>query len=219
MENHYPFSLEELPYAYDALQPYISEEILHFHHDKHLKTYVDNLNKALEPHQRLHSWSLERLLKNFAMLPTGVQTAIRNNGGGVYNHNLYFRTMAPAGTTQPGEMIQNAIIRDFSSVEKMEEQLTEAAAGVFGSGWAWLVSDHRGQLRILTTANQDTPLPQNFCSLLLVDVWEHAYYLEYQNRRAEYLQNWRKLINWDVVEQNYLSCIRHKNLVSPYRKV
>ncbi len=204
MSSHYPFTLLPLPYSYEALSPAIGEETLHFHHDKHMSTYVENLNKALEAHPDLQGLSLESLLKKLDRLPKDVQTAVQNNGGGVYNHQLYFSTLAnPNSGTKPSEDIKKAIERDFGGIEKMFEQLKKAALGRFGSGWAYVVTDENGVLSICSTANQDVPELCSFLPLFTVDVWEHAYYLDYQNRRADYFDAFTSLINWDAVSRIY----------------
>lgn len=204
MNNSYPFTLESLPYSYDALSPVISEETLHFHHDKHMNAYVDNLNKALEPCGQFHGYSLETLLTNLNELPEAAQTAVRNNGGGVYNHQLYFSTLtSPKTETKPSACLQAAIDRDFGGVDKMFAELKKAAVGRFGSGWAYVVSDADGVLSICSTANQDVPDLSKFVPLMTVDVWEHAYYLDYQNRRPDYYDAFITLINWDVVSSSY----------------
>lgn len=199
--THYPFPLMLLPYSYDALSPCINACTLHFHHDRHLKTYVDNLNKTLEPHPDLHSWTLYQLLTNLEKLPPDIQKSVRNNGGGVFNHQLYFDSMTGC-RTEPGPLLQKAMQTSFGSCEEWKKKMTEAASSVFGSGWAWLVANDDGTMRIVTTPNQDTPLPLR--PLLLIDLWEHACYLQYQNLRADYIDNWFRLIDWDKVECRYL---------------
>ncbi len=204
MRNHYPFSLQALPYAYDALSPVLGEETLHFHHDKHMHTYVENLNKALEPHTEYQCLSLNSLLAKLDTLPQSAQTAVRNNGGGVYNHQLYFSTLnAPNIATKPSQALQAAIDRDFGSMEEMIAQLKQAALGRFGSGWAYVVADKTGSLSICSTPNQDVPDFTKFAPLMTVDVWEHAYYLDYQNRRPDYFDAFISLIDWDIVSKNY----------------
>ena len=199
----YPFVVRPLPYEYDALVPVLSGETLHFHHDKHYKTYVDNLNSALSDYPELQKLSLEELLKNLDSLPAQVQTPIRNNGGGVYNHELYFDSMKNPVGQEPEGMLAEAIDRDFGSYKQWKEQMKQAAVGRFGSGWAWLVTDENGVLSILQTANQDVPDLKKYTPLFLVDVWEHAYYLQYQNRRADYVEGWFDLINWRKAGKRY----------------
>ena len=194
-KTHYPFQLPPLPYAYDALEPYVDQETMHFHHDKHLKTYVDNLNKALESHPEYQSWTLEDLLTKLGELPDGLRNAVRNNAGGVYNHDLYFDLMAPAGQTIPA-----AVADAFGGEEEWKKQMKAAALGQFGSGFAWLVADKAGKLSIMALPNQDNPLSQGLTPILPLDVWEHAYYLKYQNLRASYIDNWFQVVNWKAVE-------------------
>lgn len=203
MCQHYPFTLEPLPYAYDALEPQIDAETLHFHHDKHLQTYVDNLNKTLEKVPEYHDWSLEKLITQGDSLPEAIRTPVRNNAGGVYNHQLYFRCMGPEKDTRPSPKLMEEINRYFGSYEDWKEKMKNAAVTQFGSGWAWLVVDPEGRLHVVKTPNQDTPLPCFMRPLLLVDVWEHAYYLQYQNRRPEYVYRWFSVINWKQVEENF----------------
>lgn len=204
MSKNYPFTLQELPYSYDALSPVLGNETLHFHHDKHMNTYVDNLNKALEPHTEFHGLTLEELLTKLNELPQAAQTAVRNNGGGVYNHQLYFSTLtSPNSETKISSALQDAIDRDFGGIEKMIAELKQAALGRFGSGWAYVVTNKDGVLSICSTPNQDVPNLCEFVPLMTVDVWEHAYYLDYQNRRPDYFDAFISLINWDVVSKRY----------------
>ena len=199
----YPFVVQPLPYEYDALMPVIDEETLRFHHDKHYKTYVDNLNNALADYPELQKMSLKELLGNLENLPTAVRMPICNNGGGVYNHELYFDSMkSPVGQEPTGELAE-AIKRDFGSYQQWKEQMKQAAVTQFGSGWAWLLADREGKLFIVQTANQDVPDLAEFTPLFLVDVWEHAYYLQYKNRRADYVEGWFGLINWRKAQKRY----------------
>jgi len=200
---HYPFTLVPLPYAYDALEPFIDAKTVEIHHNKHLQTYVDNLNKALENHPDYHSWPLERLLYNLDKLPQEIQTAVRNNGGGVYNHNLYFGGMAKGGVPLADGPLKDAINKVWGSFDDMKAQLKAAGLSVFGSGWAWIVSDYLGNLSIFKTANQDTQIPAGLTAVLILDVWEHAYYLKVQNRRADYIDNWFNVVDWAASEKNY----------------
>lgn len=204
MSKNYPFALQDLPYSYEALTPVLTSETLHFHHDKHLNAYVNNLNKALENCADFHHCSLNELLTKINQLPQAAQTAVRNNGGGVYNHELYFSTLtSPDAGTKPSEALQAAITRDFGSLEQMITQLKQAAVSRFGSGWAYVVADVNGVLSICSTPNQDVPDLCQYAPLMTVDVWEHAYYLDYQNRRPDYVDAFMTLINWDVVSRNY----------------
>ena len=199
----YPFVVRPLPYEYDALCPVLDEETLRFHHDKHYKTYVDNLNNALSDYPELQKKSLKELLTNMERLPQAVQTPIRNNGGGVYNHELYFDSMKGMGGGQPEGSLAEAIDRDFGSYKNWKEQMKQAAVSKFGSGWAWLLSDKEGNLSIMQTANQDVPDLEVYTPIFLVDVWEHAYYLQYQNRRADYVEGWFSLIHWRKALKRY----------------
>ncbi len=202
-EETYPFIARPLPYEYDALIPVLDQETLSFHHDKHYKTYVDNLNNALADYPELQGMSLRELLININSLPAEIRTAVRNNGGGVYNHELYFDSMMSPMGLVPSVILAEAIDRDFGSYKQWKEQMKQAAVGKFGSGWAWLVTDKKGNLSIVQTANQDVPDLEELTPLLLVDVWEHAYYLQYQNRRADYVEGWFDLINWRKAGKRY----------------
>lgn len=199
----YPFVVRPLPYEYDALIPVLDEETLHFHHDKHYKTYVDNLNSVLSDYPELQKKSLKELLIGLDQLPSAIRTAVQNNGGGVYNHELYFDSMkSPVGQSPEGKLAE-AIDRDFGSYLQWKEAMKQAAVGKFGSGWAFLVTDGSGKLQIVSTANQDVPDLKKMTPLFLVDVWEHAYYLQYQNRRADYVEGWFSLIHWKKAERRY----------------
>lgn len=199
----YPFVVRPLPYEYDALLPVLDAELLTFHHDKHYKTYVDNLNAALSDYPEIQKMCLTELLTNIDYLPAAVQTPIRNNGGGVYNHELYFDSMrSPVGQDPTGALAE-ALNRDFGSYRQWKEKMKQAAVSVFGSGWAWLVSDRSGVLSIVQTVNQNVPDLKDYIPLFLVDVWEHAYYLQYQNRRADYVEGWFGLINWRKAGKRY----------------
>lgn len=200
--NHYPFKNLPLPYDYDALEPYIDTQTMHFHHDKHLQTYIDNLNKALAEQPDLQNMSLEDLIKNADKLPCPIQKTIRNNAGGVYNHRFYFDMLANPSSEFPEGKLRKAIYEAFENYPRFKELFKQAALSVFGSGYAWLVSD-KGKLNIITTANQNSPLESGLAPILTIDVWEHAYYLKHQNRRAEYIDNWFEIINWEKAEQNY----------------
>ncbi|MBO5336080.1 MAG: superoxide dismutase [Lachnospiraceae bacterium] len=199
----YPFVVRPLPYEYDALMPVLDETTLEFHHDKHYKTYVDNLNNILADYPELQQKSLQELLTQLEELPMAARVGIRNNGGGVYNHELYFDAMkSPAGQEPVGDLAE-AINRDFGSYKQWQEQMKQAAVSKFGSGWAWLLSDKAGKLSIVQTANQDVPDFLEYTPIFLVDVWEHAYYLQYQNRRADYVDGWFSLINWRKAQKRY----------------
>lgn len=203
MDMHYPYQLPPLPYAYEALSPNISGDTLHFHHDKHFQTYVDNLNTALADCPECQSKPLDELLKNLDRLPDPKRTAIRNNGGGVYNHLLYFNCLSPERGLRPSGGLAAALERDFGSYDDWRAAMKAAALGQFGSGYAWLVCERSGALSVLKTANQDSPLSLGLWPLLCVDVWEHAYYLDYQNRRPDYVERWFERIHWPFVQQRY----------------
>ncbi len=202
-DETYPFVVRPLPYEYDALVPILDEETLTFHHDKHYKTYVDNLNSALSDYPELQKMSLTQLLSDITALPAAIQTAVRNNGGGVYNHELYFDSMREPVGQEPEGALAEAIERDFGSYRQWKEKMKQAAVGKFGSGWAWLVADKKGALSIVQTSNQDVPDLEEYTPVLLVDIWEHAYYLQYQNRRADYVDGWFELINWRKAGKRY----------------
>lgn len=197
------FEMLTLPYEYDELEPYIDAETVRIHYEKHYRNYVDTLNRLLEPYPQLTAWSLPKLLLNCGRVPAKIRTAVKNNAGGAYNHGLYFTRMQPARGQKPQGMLHQALCRDFGSVEEALERLKAAAQNQFGSGYGWLAASGNGRLQIVSTANQDTPLDRRLSPLLPVDVWEHAYYLKYQNRRAEYLDDWVNLINWDAVGSRY----------------
>lgn len=207
-EETYPFVAKPLPYEYDALVPVLDQETLHFHHDKHYKTYVDNLNAALSDYPELQKLGLSDLLRQIDYLPAAIQTPVRNNGGGVYNHELYFDSMKSPVGQEPSGLLLEAIERDFGSFQQWKEQMKQAAVGRFGSGWAWLVTDNNGKLSIVQTANQDVPDLNKLTPVFLIDVWEHAYYLQYQNLRAAYVDGWFNLIHWKKVERLYEEAIR-----------
>lgn len=210
-DETYPFIVRPLPYEYDALVPVLDEETLHFHHDKHYKTYVDNLNSTLSDYPELQKRSLTELLSSIDKLPPQIQTPVRNNGGGVFNHELYFDSMKNPTGQEPEGLLAEAIERDFGSYRQWKEQMKQAAVGRFGSGWAWLVTDRNGQLSIVQTANQDVPDLDEYTPILLVDVWEHAYYLQYQNRRGDYVDGWFSLINWRKAGKRYEDALSRKS--------
>jgi len=194
--------LPRLPYSFDALEPHIDARTMEIHHGKHHAAYVANLNKALEGHPDLQAKTIEELLCDLGSVPESIRTAVRNHGGGHANHTLFWDIMGPQGGGQPAGDLGDAIRSVFGSFEKFQEQLNAAAMGRFGSGWGWLVKSGAG-VEILSTANQDTPLSDGKTPLLGVDVWEHAYYLKYQNRRADYLNAWWNVIRWDRVAARF----------------
>ncbi len=204
MNNHYPFELIPLPYDYQALEPYIDTQTMMVHHDGHLKTYVDNLNKALRDYPKYHFWSLEKLLINVDRLPGKIRTAVKNNGGGVYNHDFYFYIMGNTNN-EPSQKMLRLIENSFGSYNQFFTKFKEAALSVFGSGWAILAADPNGGMRIVTIANQDTLLRTRLFPILSIDVWEHAYYLKHQNRRADYIDDWFHVIDWRAVEDNLIA--------------
>lgn len=195
----YPYELPELPYEYDALEPFIDSETMHYHHDKHFKTYIDNLNKALEPYPQLQKMPLEWLLMNPFRIPPEIRTFLMNNAGGVYNHYLFFNNLTPEKEkNQPTTKLSSMIEKQFGSMENLKKIFIENAESVFGSGYTFLTMAQNGMLKIINTANQDTVLMFNVMPVILVDVWEHAYYLKYKNLRKEYLENIFNVINWQA---------------------
>ena len=194
------YSLPDLPYGYDALGKYVSAEIMQLHHDKHHQTYVDKLNAALDSAQELKGSTLDELLRNIDDLPDQVRTAIRNHGGGHYNHSLFWEWMSPDGGGEPTGDIQSAIVGKYGSFQGFVDEFTSSSLGVFGSGWCWL----QPNMDIITTPNQDTPLMRGLeAPLLGLDVWEHAYYLDYKNKRDDYVQAWWNVVNWDFVAKRF----------------
>ncbi|WP_369901613.1 superoxide dismutase [Bacillus manliponensis] len=200
------FHLPELPYDYDELKPYIDANTLALHHGKHHATYVNNLNGALEKYEELQSKSIEELLCDLSSLPEDIKTAVRNNGGGHYCHSLFWDGMSPKGGGEPNADIAKAIDHYFHTFDNLKDQLSKAAISRFGSGYGWLVLDGN-QISVMSTPNQDTPLTEGKIPLLVIDVWEHAYYLKYQNRRPEFVTNWWNTVDWDKVNERYLQAI------------
>jgi Fe-Mn family superoxide dismutase len=200
------FTLPELDYDYSALEPYIDEQTMRLHHGKHHAGYVDKLNAALEGKQELLRLGINELLKNLSRVPEEIRTAVRNNGGGHANHSLFWTVMGPGKGGSPEGNLRDAINSVFGDFARFKESFSQAGLGRFGSGWAWFVVDE-GKLSIVNTPNQDTPLSEGKTPILALDVWEHAYYLKYQNRRAEYIENWWNVVNWDQVAENYQKAI------------
>lgn len=196
------YQLPELPYAYNALEPYFDEETMHLHHDKHHQTYVNNLNAAIEKHPELFNKSVEELVSNLNAVPEDIRLAVRNNGGGHANHTFFWEVLAPNAGGEPTGDIKNAIESTFGNFDAFKELFTAAAIGRFGSGWAWLVVDN-GNLVIESSANQDSPLSDGKTPVLLLDVWEHAYYLKYRNVRPDYIKAFWNLVNWDEVNKRF----------------
>ncbi len=202
------FELPELSYAYDALEPYIDRQTMELHYTKHHAAYINNLNNALADYQAYQDWSIERLVMHYNELPQAIATVVRNNAGGHLNHSMFWTFMKKNGGGQPRDKVYAEIAKSFGAFQKFQEQFNAAAKTVFGSGWAWLSIDKNGQLLITTTANQDSPLKDGLKPLLGLDVWEHAYYLKYQNRRPEYIDAWWHVIDWNVIEDGYQEALK-----------
>ena len=201
------YTLPPLPYDFGALEPYIDAMTMEIHHDKHHQTYVTNLNAALEKEPVLQEQSLESLLTNLQAVPESVRTAVRNHGGGHFNHAMFWKLLSKKGGGEPQGPVGDMIKKEFGSFALFQDQFNTAAKGVFGSGWAWLCVAPNGQYKIVSTPNQDTPLAQELQPILGLDVWEHAYYLKYQNKRPDYINAWWHVINWEAVEENYHAII------------
>lgn len=204
----YPFQLPELGYSHDALEPHIDARTMEIHHGKHHAAYTANLNAALEGHPELHGKAADELLADLGALPEGIRAAVRNNGGGFANHALFWRTLAPGGAGAPEGELAAAIDSAFGSFDDFKSRFATAAATRFGSGWAWLSVDADGALEVSSTANQDTPVMEGKTPILGADVWEHAYYLKYQNRRPEYVAAFWQVVNWTVVGENHAQAVR-----------
>jgi len=204
------FKLDPLLYSYDALQPYVDAKTMEIHYTKHHQAYVDNLNVALKAHQDLQDKTLYDLLVNLDTLPTSIRSAVINHGGGHYNHTLFWSMMTPSGKLLGKGDLQTAIVNRFGSFDAFKMQFENAAKTRFGSGWAWLVVDKSsGVLEVVSTANQDCPISNNKEVVLGLDVWEHAYYLHYQNRRADYITAWWNVVNWNFAQDNYEKIINN----------
>jgi Fe-Mn family superoxide dismutase len=197
------FELPPLPYAYDALEPHIDEATMHFHHDNHHNTYVTNLNNALANYPDLQGKSIEELIGNLDALPEAIRTAVRNNGGGHWNHTFFWAIMGPNAGGEPTGDLAAAINAAFGDFASFKEKFKAAGTGRFGSGWAWLVADKNGALTITSTPNQDTPVMEGKTPILGLDVWEHAYYLKYQYKRPGYIDAWWNVVNWAKVAEHY----------------
>ena len=196
------YELPSLPYAFDALEPYIDTMTMQIHHSKHHNAYVTNLNAALEKYPNLADMSLEELVGNLQSVPEDIRTAVRNHGGGHYNHSIFWTVMSPNGGGEPKGALASAISEAFGSFSDFKEKFSATAAGRFGSGWAWL-GFKGGKLAVISMPNQDAPLMEGLTPILGLDVWEHAYYLKYQNRRPEYISNWWNVVNWEEVSRRY----------------
>jgi Fe-Mn family superoxide dismutase len=197
------YELPPLPYDYNALEPYIDEETMHLHHDKHHQAYVNNLNAALQGQTQFESMNIDDLVRNLNSVPEAVRTAVRNNGGGHANHSMFWQIMKPSGGGEPSGDLANAITSAFGSFDQLKAAFNDAGAKRFGSGWAWLVIGTDGKLAVTSTANQDNPLTDGLFPVMGNDVWEHAYYLKYQNRRPDYLAAWWNVVNWDEIAKRF----------------
>ena len=202
----YPFKLPQLPYDYNALEPHMDEQTMKIHHTKHHQAYVDKLNAALEPHKELHGKSVEELLTNLAGVPDAIRTAVRNHGGGHLNHSFFWPLMIMDAPSPEGEVV-GAIEEKFGSFDKFKEQFSAAAANHFGSGWAWLALN-QGQLEIMTTPNQDNPISQHRIPVLGIDLWEHSYYLKWQNKRTDYIATWWNVVNWEEINRHFRAAMK-----------
>jgi Fe-Mn family superoxide dismutase len=199
----YPFKLPELGYAYDALEPHIDARTMEIHHTKHHQAYTDKLNAAVEKYPHLQGFDAGVLVANLASVPEDIRTAVRNNGGGHVNHSFFWEILTPGGAREPGGALGAVINESFGSFDAFKQKFAAAAADRFGSGWAWLVVDAFGKLAVYSTANQDSPLIDHFTPLLGLDVWEHAYYLKYQNKRPDYIAAFWNVVNWDIAASKY----------------
>jgi superoxide dismutase, Fe-Mn family len=197
------YELPPLPYDYSALEPYIDTQTMQLHHDKHHQAYVTNANNALQGHDQLAAMSVDDLLRNINQVPENIRTALRNNAGGHSNHSMFWTIMKPSGGGEPTGELASAIQQAFGSFDAFKSAFNDAGTKRFGSGWAWLVLDSSGKLQVISTANQDSPLMDGLYPVMGNDVWEHAYYLKYQNRRPEYLNAWWNVVNWDEVARRY----------------
>lgn len=195
--------LPQLPYAYDALEPHIDARTMEIHHSKHHQTYVNNLNAALSNHPELEGKSAEELIKDLSALPEDIRTAVRNNGGGHVNHSMFWLCMSPNAGGEPSGELADAINSELGGLDAFKEQFAKAGATRFGSGWAWLCVDRGGKLVVTSTPNQDNPISDGLSPILGLDVWEHAYYLNYQNRRPDYISAFWNVVNWEQVASNY----------------
>ncbi|MCL2234067.1 MAG: superoxide dismutase [Firmicutes bacterium] len=203
--NNYPFKLIPLPYAYDALEPFIDKQTMQLHHDKHLQTYVSNLNEALNNYPQFHHWTLEQLIYYSNQLPKTIRRAVINNGGGIYNHNLFFAGLQNGGQMNSASApnLIKAINSRFGSFDAFKDEFKKHATSVFGSGYTWLVAEKCGNIQIVNTKNQDTVIPYNLFPIILIDIWEHAYYLKYHNIRSDYVDNFLKILNPTQAESNF----------------
>lgn len=202
------FTLPALSFGFDALEPVIDQQTMEIHHGKHHQTYVNNLNAALEGHEALSDKTLEELLANIDVLPASIQSAVRKNGGGHLNHSLFWAVLTtPSEKNLPTGELAAAIDKKFGNFGKFQDEFTKAGTGRFGSGWAWLVVNKEKQVEVTSTPNQDNPIMEGETAILGLDVWEHAYYLAYQNRRPDYISNFFKVVNWDIVSSKYRNAL------------
>lgn len=199
----YPFKLMQLPYSYCALEPHIDAKTMEIHHSKHLQAYVDNLNNILKNYPKYHNWTLKRLLLENSNLPKEIQVPVKNNAGGIFNHDFYFQMLSPCSSPLAEGGLKTAIEAKWGSVKAFLDEFLAVGMSVFGSGWVYLVASQKGELSIYKSANQDTFLPMHYRGVLVMDVWEHAYYLKNQNRRNEYIESYFKVINWELAQANY----------------
>ena len=209
MNQHYKFENPPLPYAYNAMEPFIDTKTMELHHDRHLQTYIDNLNNILKDYPEYQNLSLEELLIYADSLPDAIRIPVLRNAGGVYNHIFFFSILKNPSMSKLPQSILELINWGFGSFNTFKQAFLDAALSVFGSGYAWLVLDALNHPKIITTANQDTPLTMNLCPLLNIDVWEHTYYLKHYNKRADYINDWFHIINWEQVNENLLNCISY----------
>lgn len=205
-----PFKLPPLPYPTNALEPYIDDRTMQIHHGKHHAAYINQLNEAAKQYPQIAKQPIEQILRNLNQLPEAVRTTVRNNGGGHVNHSMFWTIMAPKAGGKPTGEFAKAIAAQFGSFEAFQKQFNEAGAKRFGSGWAWLVRNREGKLQIMSTANQDSPFMEGLYPIMGNDVWEHAYYLKYQNRRADYLTAWWNVINWAEVNKRYAASLKYR---------
>lgn len=203
-----PFALPPLGYAFDALEPALDAQTMQVHHDKHHAAYLHNLNKAVNGRREVEGWSVEQLVRDLAKVPEDIRGAVRNHGGGHLNHSLFWTSLKRDGARHPAGELAAAIDKAFGSFDAFQAKFDQAAGGVFGSGWAWLATDAKGAVKVLATPNQDSPLTLGDTPLLGLDVWEHAYYLKYQNRRPEYVAAFHAIVDWDVVSARYRAAVR-----------
>lgn len=203
MNEHYPFQLMPLPYPYNLLEPYIDTQTMHLHHDRHMKAYVDKLNELLAPYPAYQSWTLTQLVTNYNRLPSAIREDVKNNAGGVYNHQFYFRNMTIPRQQRPEGAFKEALEKKFGSIDDWKSAMKQAGLKRFGSGWAWLVMDRAKNLKVMSTANQDSPLAQGLTPIMCIDVWEHAYYLKYKNMRDQYIDYWWNVANYAFAQEQW----------------